>query len=207
MFRSIIDKIVKLHLKQQLKKEGFQEMEPIGCDSNGKRYYSWKDLEELPKSRANQLQNFAVFDDMKMTVENLFSLTDTIIEINHKLATEANQKIRTRLHAQIGALCAEMQWRSTEDTPIDIIMNIAAVLAVREDENPAKFSRIIQEEKVKQFGTEEGEGNFFFLNHRAIQALKPSLIMSAEELRQHLNNLALLKATQDKRSGIILQDK
>jgi hypothetical protein len=207
MFEFIIRKVVQAYLKKSASKDKFAGMEAIGVDSEGKRYLSWKDLESIPKSRANQLQNFAIFDDMKMTVENLFTLTNTLIEINMKAASETNMKVKARLHAQISALCAEMQWRTTEDTPVDVIMNIAAVLAVREDENPNVYSRIIQEEKVKQFEIEEDNANFFFLNHKAFTSLKPSLIMSGDELKKHFNHLLYQKAMQERRSGTILQDK
>lgn len=203
MFKSIIKKLVELYIASGKK----DDLVPIGIDSEGNRYFSWADLESIPKNRSNQLQNFAIFDDLKMTVDNLFDLTNKIIETNSTLATEKNQKKRVRLHAQIGALASEMQWRTTEDTPLDIILNIASVLSVREDEDPNNFSRTIHEEKVAQFEKEEGDGNFFFFNHKAFKAVKPSLIMSGDDMRKHLNHLIYQRRLRDARSGIISQEK
>jgi hypothetical protein len=206
MFKLLIKKIVEAYLNstpRSIKKEG---LVPIGLDSEGNRYYSWEDLESIPKARVNQLQNFAIFDDLKMTVDNLFDLTNKIIEINQKLASNKNEKSKARLHAQIGALASEMQWRTQEDTPLDIILNIASVLAVREDEDPNQFKQTIHEEKVKQLSKEEKDGNFFFLTHEVFGALKPSLIMSGGEWREHSNRLIYRKAQLEKRSGIISRE-
>lgn len=206
MIKYFIKPIVNLYLNSIPKQIKAESLTPIGVDSKGNRYYSWESLDQMPKVRSNKLQDFAIFSDMKMTVESLFELTDKIMELNEKVAVEKNKKVKTRLHAQIAALAQEMQWRTTEDTPLDIILNMAAILAVREDEKPMKFDRLIHEEKVKQFSIEDQEGNFFFLSHELFKTLHPSLVMSGDEYKKHWNNLAYQKAYQKKRSGIISQE-
>ena len=98
-------------------------------------------------------------------------------------------------------------WRSQNLTPSDLLLEMASVLAIREDENPSKFSVKIQDEKKTQFDKETKNGNFFFMNHKAFNSLKPSLIMSEDEYKKHWNKLIQQRLHNEKRLATILQEK
>lgn len=204
MKNPIIRYLVQQYLKATPKTIKAEQLEFIGVDSKGMKYYSWADLEAIPKSRVGQLQNFALLDDMKMNAANLQLITDKIIEVNNSCMAEKAPKNKGKHHAQIGALALEMQWRTQYDTPVDIVLNIAAAVAVREDEDPLAFNNKIHDEKVERFKAEEKDGNFFFINHKVLGNLKPSLIMSADELKSHFNKLMSTQAHQDLRLQTIL---
>lgn len=178
----------------------------IGVDGNGKRYYSWEDMEHIPKCRIGELQSFAMFDELKLTPDNLGQLILAIQELLEKSLAEKDKKKVTKMHAQMFALLEEITWRTKFDTPIDIFTNMAAVLCVREDENPNKFLNSIQEEKVEQFKTEEKNGNFFFTTHKVFNQLKPSLAMSGSEWKTHYNRVILQAHQNELRLKTILQE-
>jgi len=179
----------------------------IGVDANGKRYYSWSEFDQIPKCRISELQSFALFDDMKLTHETLSQIISACHELLEKSLVEKDAKKKTKMHAQLFALLEEITWRAQHDTPIDIVTNMAAILAVREDENPNKFSATTHDEKVEQFKTEERNGNFFFTMHKAFNQLKPSLAMSAEEWKQHYSQEIFRQIQNDTRLKTIFPGK
>ena len=165
------------------------ELTFVGMDENGKKYYSWDELDKVPKCRVDELQNLALMDEMKLTKDQVFALCLAIVQNNENSLTEKNQKKAVMLRSQIDALAHEIMWRAENLTPTDLITEMAAVVCVREDEIPDKFTVRIQSEKTKQFKRESENGNFFFTESKVFNSLKPSLVMSGEEFRKHWNTL------------------
>lgn len=179
----------------------------VGMDQHGNKYYSWDELDQIPKCRVDQLQNLSLMDEMKLTKDQVYALCYAIIENNEKAVSEKDKKKAVMLRSQIDALCNEIIWRSTNLTPTDIINEMAAVLVVRQDEDPSKFTVKIQDEKADQFQKEGDNGNFFFIEHKPFKTLMPSLVMSGEEFKKHWNNLMRQKLHADKRLTTILQER
>lgn len=197
--------IAKWYIESTKKPESHKALELIGVDSEGRKYYTWKDLESVPKSRVAQLQNFALFDEMKLTARNLHAILDAIEQENEAALTDKKNHVRHR--SRIAALCEEIRFRVQQLTPIDILLNLSATLAVREDENPDEFNTVIHDEKVSQFKIEEKRGNFFFLTQNLFQKLKPSLVMSEEEWTKHFQKLIFQDHRNESRLKVISAEK
>jgi len=206
--RNLIVKALYNHyLSKRPKQIKAADLSFIGMDANGKKYYSWDELDQIPKCRVDELQNLSLMDEMKLSQENVFAICTAIIDNNEKSVAEKNGKKATMLRSQIDALANEIMWRSQNLTPSDLLLEMASVLAIREDENPSKFSVKIQDEKKTQFDKETKNGNFFFMNHKAFNSLKPSLIMSEDEYKKHWNKLIQQRLHNEKRLATILQEK
>jgi hypothetical protein len=183
------------------------ELTFVGMDENGKRYYSWDELDKVPKCRVDELQNLSLMDEMKLTKDQVFALCFAIIENNEKTLAEKDQKKAVMMRSQIDALANEIMWRAENLTPTDLILEMAAVVCVREDEAPDQFTVRIQDEKVNQFKKESENGNFFFIESKLFNTLKPSLVMSGEEFKKHWNKLVAQQVHNEKRLQTILQGK
>jgi hypothetical protein len=183
------------------------ELTFVGMDENGKRYYSWDELDKVPKCRVDELQNLSLMDEMKLTKDQVFALCFAIIENNEKTLAEKDQKKAVMMRSQIDFLANEIMWRAENLTPTDLILEMASVVCVREDEAPDQFTVRIQDEKVKQFKAESQNGNFFFVESKLFNTLKPSLVMSGEEFKKHWNNLIQQELHNERRLATILQEK
>jgi hypothetical protein len=155
-------------------------------DSKGIRYYSFASLEKMPLNRLLMLENFTMFHDSKISPESITAICDKIDEINFKLAAEKDQKLKTRLHAQISALTNELKERPGYITPKSTYYNLAAAVTIREDEEPNQFNERIHNEKYATFVKESDNGNAFFLKC----SLLKKLIGSLAGTEDHWTNLS-----------------
>lgn len=203
----LIKAIYSHYISQRPDKIKASELTFVGMDENGNRYYSWDELDKIPKCRVDELQNLSLMDEMKLTKDQVFSLCFAIIQNNEKTLAEKDQKKAVMMRSQIDALANEIMWRAENLTPSTLILEMAAILCIREDETPDQFTVRIQDEKVKQFKSESDKGNFFFIEHQAFNSLKPSLVMSGEEFKKHWNILIAQELHNERRLATILQEK
>jgi hypothetical protein len=145
-------------------------------DSKGTRYYSWENLTDIPKSRYTKLEIFTMWADARISAPTLDEITT---EINKQALATLNEKEPEKKQKQVTAitfLCEEINRRARYAIPPDVLINMAALLVVREDENPDQFSEKIQEEKYQQFVADKNAGHTFFLTFPIFNKLHPQLI-------------------------------
>lgn len=149
-------------------------------DSEGKRYYTWKDLTQLPVCRFQKLESFLMFHSAKIAPDTLENIIAKIAELNLEIPNQTDKKKIVNAHTKIAALCNEVQFRAEYITPEETFFSISAILLVREDEQPDELKNHIFDEKVIQLKKEAENGNTFFLKCPTLLELMPSLIGTVE---------------------------
>lgn len=187
--------------------QNLNTLEQVGKDQDGNIYYSWKDLGELPKDRHVRIEGFSMFDEVKLSEDSLDQILHAIDELNMKLPSEKNMDKKIRYHAQISHLTSEIRFRMKSITPIEVLLNIAACLCVRHDEDQHSFSQVIHQEKLDTFNRELKLGNDFFFKCQTWKRLMPSLIMSSENWGEYMSKSMLQAVREDQRLQIILSKK
>ena len=197
----------KVAFQRFVNAQNINTLERIGSDSNGNSYYSWRDLGEIPRERHLRIEGFTMFDEVKLSPDSLHQILHAIDEINMKLPTEKNHDKKVRYHSQIAHLTGEIRFRMEGITPLEVLLNIAAALSVRQDEDPKTFSQVIHAEKVDQFKEDLKKGVDFFFNSQTWKRLVPTLIMSTENWSAYMTKSTLQAAREGQRLGIILSEK
>ena len=170
------NRALKQFLSDKNKPQELKDLQFEFADSEGVKYYSWERMDLVPTCRANELMGLGMWADAKISPENLVKITDEINKANMAIVAETNKDKRSKLHATISHLCSEISTRKNYAIPSEIIIAMAAVLLVREDENPNTFSEKIQSEKISQLIKEKNNGNTFFLTFPIFKTLLMSLI-------------------------------
>lgn len=183
-----------------------EDLNYIGVDSEGKRYYTWETLTDIPRNRYLEIERINVYIDNKISKNSLAQLSHAIDKTNHMLIKEKDQDKRITLHAQITALTNEIRFRDQYAIPKEVFISLASIICVREDEDPNKFSTTIQTEKTITFEKELDNGNAFFLKSPLSKELLPSLVMSEEAWSNHLGRLVIQETVEKQRLKTILSE-
>lgn len=149
---------LKHYFNDQSKKSGFENMQKVFIDSNGKQYYS-------------------VVNDFDMPNERTKAIEKGVMRLKAGLSGEEDKKIkeamRTALNngkkpdiAMIGFCLTEMDKREELLLHPDVMMDIIANRYIREDEDPFIIDLEIHKEKVKQFWL-DGKGGLYDFFYKA----------------------------------------
>lgn len=163
-------------LSEQNKPVALKDLKYEFVDSKGKRYYSWESMDKVPTNRVNELVGLSMWSDAKISPENLELIAGEIINLNFDIVKGGSKDAQNKKHAQITTLCEELRNRKNYAIPAQVIIPMAAMLCVREDENPNIISNLLQEEKIAEFTSEKMKGNTFFLKSRIFKTLLSQLI-------------------------------
>ncbi len=178
----------------------------VGCDSSGKRYYTWEQLTDIPRNRYLEIERINTYIDNKIGKVSLNTLCHAIEKINHAIIVETNKDKLVTLHAQLSSLVSEIRFRDQYAIPKEVFISLAALICVREDETPSTYSTSIQTEKTTIFEKELNEGNDFFLKTNHFKSLIPSLVMSEEAWSNHLHLLVSQEVAEKQRLTTILSE-
>jgi hypothetical protein len=196
--------IKNLFKSKDKKPDRFADLDFIGKDKKGRKYYAYPNLEDLPMVRFTKGECFRLMDDNKLDAETLAIIVDKINELVPMLASEKKNNLKGRYAAQINALSNELLYRANFLTPESVLLNIAATLSIREDEKPESWNDTVHNEKIKDFEQLLNDGNDFFFQSQAFKGFKASLIMSTEDWTKHIQKLRLQKDQLEQRLKIIL---
>lgn len=181
---------------QQSKPKGFSDLQQIFIDSNGKRYYKYLDDLNLPIKRLQELQRVIMEMDSKLTNKELKTfLTAMSVEMDNAV-NGAKGKI-TNI-ARIGFLIEEMKSRDEILFHADLQFELAGVVLIREDENPAEFDLDLHREKVEQFKKDSTGGLKDFFYNAGLSQYLPYLTLSNEDYDHYLINSKAKIAAQTK---------
>lgn len=155
---------------------------------SGNRYHTFKGKMDLPTIRVVKHQEFMDWyanglmpkDHKKIRMQ----LFECLAHIKAKTKESAERTI------QAGLLLNELELRYTLATPLTAIINIAANLLIREDEDPNKFSASIHEAKCDDIEKELENGTCaFFFNIPQLRNILKLPASSPEELAMLLQKL------------------
>lgn len=163
-------------ISENNKSESLKDLTFVFIDSEGKRYYSWESMDKVPTNRINELIGLGMWAEAKISPESLQELSEEITKNNFEIIKGGKPDEQRRRHARITALCEEMVNRKTYAIPAQVTIAMAAMLCVREDENPNEISNRIQEQKISTFIKEKNNGNTFFLEFPIFKSLLKQLV-------------------------------
>lgn len=178
LYRIFKRQILKIYYSEQSSKKGFEKMEPIFVDSEGRRYFKVKNDFDLPILRAKELE--------KRLQRNMSGLSDNNLNMFIKAMKKALNDGKKPDLSMIGHLLIEMERRQDLLLHEDIMFDIVAFTLIREDEDPAVIDLNIHDEKVKQFMKDSKEGLFDFFYRAGLMEYLPYLKNMEEDWNEYL---------------------
>lgn len=187
---------LKLAFNSQSKPKGFEGMQQVFIDSNGKRYYSYHDDLDLPILRGKEVQKRIQLIQASMSEANLLKFLDAM-----EIALNSGKKIET---AVIGHLIIEMRKRVGIWVDMDLLFDTVAIAYIREDEDKAIWDKIIHQEKIEQFKKDSQGGLYDFFYRAGLIEFIPFLGKSTDEWNEYfLNSESKMKAMNKHLASII----
>lgn len=208
MIKTWLRKQAAIYLIEKAKTPiGKESMQFAGVDHEGRKYYTWPELKNIPTCRLQEIEALGYFADAAINKENLQSLARSIQQVNQELIAEKTEKNKPILHARISALADELMFRNDYIIPKSITCQIAAVIFVREDEPSEKYVQHIQDEKAATFEKMVNDGAAFFFDTPIMKTVLSSYI--GQDVK--LQTLSLLwtrdKENQLRRMEVIMSGK
>jgi hypothetical protein len=140
-------------------------------DHKGRHYYGWEDFAQMPPARANEVDDVLLQIDAGLSHSQLTTLSAAITSALSDAIEAKEPKVRTRHIAKANAIAMELQSRPKQIVPRECYYALAAICAVRQDEDPDKFDPTIQGEKMQTFREAAEAGHAFFTHQAAFAKL------------------------------------
>lgn len=181
--------------QQKRDKGGKPELIYAFTDSDGNRYYTWTENDMIPVCRYQKLQNLIMHLELNLAPKQLDELNEAIQTQLQKLMSAKNDTERAKIGAKLAAYTNEIGMRKEYCMPAELMTEIAAVYAVRQDEKADEVVERIQSEKVDQFNADIKKGVDFFFRLPKLVRLMNWSEMSSDALQAYLT-----KSTADQLS-------
>lgn len=166
--------------KAKTKPKGFEDLHFAFRDSEGRKYYTFKD-------------GFDVY--MKRKVEIDTKLTELSAQLSKRELSDIVEAMKKAINrkqpdiATIGFLVNEIEKRNEMLVHEEIMFDLLALHYVREDENPAKVDSEIHDEKLAYF--RQSERLDFFFENQMLKELFPMLEHFGTNLKTFMNDTAV----------------
>jgi len=157
-------------------------------DALGRKYFKFIDDMDIPVIRKGQIQLFLTELSRGLDGnETVMFLDNMEKQIEAALAMPKNVAGVSKYLASLSHLVGEMKLRKENILHPTLLMDMAAVMFIREDENPFEFDRKIHNEKVETFVNDVSEriGLYDFFVQAKLNAYIPYL----EQLTQDFKGL------------------
>ena len=152
--------LLKIYALEQDAKIETSALEKWFIDSNGKQYFKFPKQMALPIERMGKLNEFYTHLSAGISGSEMAK----IISAMDNILSEGIGKPETA--SKMGALVHILKQRQQLVFHTEILYNILAVQAIREDEKPEVYSNEMQMEKVSQFKEEVANQNSYFFFHQ-----------------------------------------
>lgn len=158
--RRIARKLAEDHYRPR----NFTDLSFAFTDKEGRKYYAYRNLSELPTSRFTNLQSVLRMADAGMDRKEAKWLGDQILKSNDKLRTAKSAEQRRNAHAELDVLAKQVLIERAEVIPEDVYYDMAATCCVREDEDPGVIDMTIHLQKFAFLRDAGHHGASFFLH-------------------------------------------
>lgn len=148
LFRKRFNKFI--YHDQRLKPKDFELLDYKFTDSNGMRYYRYREEFKIPLSRKGEIEDLMIELKNCMTNDEM----GKFIEGMKKALNDGDLTM-------IGFLLTEIEDRRNWLARSEILWHLAAAITIREDEDPAEFDEEIQRQKIAQFQKDHALHDFF----------------------------------------------
>lgn len=153
-------------------------------DQHGRHYYGWEDFAHMPPARANEVDDVLLQIDAGLSHAQLSTLSTAITSALADAIESRDPKVRNRHIAKANAIAMELQARPKQIVPRECYYALAAICAVRQDEDPAAFDPTIQAEKMQTFRDAAEAGHAFFTQQGAFVKLLGATHSSVDAFAQ-----------------------
>lgn len=183
---------LKFAFTQQGKPKDFSGLTQVFIDSEGKRYFKYNVETDFPYERFSALQ--ICMAELRSKISSI-ELQEFLEAMDKELLNLVSQDKKGISGAsKIGWLIGELKWRSENLIHLDLLYQFAAVIYIRQDEDPAKVDKAIEREKIEQFkkdcaALEGGTWDFFF--RAPFRDFMPSNVLSEESWNEYLTTSSL----------------
>lgn len=178
LLRVFRKQILESYYSERSKSKGFESMEYVFTDSNGKRYFkNSRDL-DMPIKRFREVQKMIMLIKAGLSEDSV-----PLILSNMKDALNSGKKSDI---SRIGFLVEELSLRVNIWIDPDTLFKTAALMYIREDENPTDIDLSIHKQKVEQFKIDSTGGRYDFFTSAGITAYIPFLGITESEFEDYL---------------------
>ena len=174
---------LKYAFDEQSKPPSFDLLETIFVDSNGKRYFRYKDDFDIPILRKGKLEQLIKELGYGISKDEMTLFLDAMEKALNKGQADVSK---------IGFLVTQMRERKDILIHPEILFEMVTTLYIREDENPALIDEEIHKEKFEQLKKDSQGGLYDFFYTAGLQTYIPYLTKLEEDW-----NLYLEKATKE----------
>ena len=157
---------LKMVFDEQSKPVNFDLLEAKFVDSNGKKYFKYKDDFDIPILRKGKLEQLLQELRSGISGDELGMFLDAMDKSLNKGQADV---------AKIGFIITEMRDRKELLLHPDILFEMVTVLYIREDENPALIDEEIHVEKYNQFKKDSQGGLYDFFYGAGLKRYIPYL--------------------------------
>lgn len=162
------------------------ELSFIGSD--GHKYYSFKPDSSLPLARFSEQLMLLEHLRAGLLGDEISALMDLIDGANVDYL-KAKDKEKIRHSARIGAYTSLVRSRTSNILHHKLLLRMATVWLVREDENPATINKEIAAEKELFFASEcENANAYFFFQKTGFKGLQAFITLSENEFQELWNH-------------------
>lgn len=164
--------------KGYLRPRGFEGMQHAFSGTDGRAYYTWLDLGEMTPVRQKHIERCLKFADAGIGEKTLDQLCTAgeVANMEAMKAGKANEK--SKAHSRIAYIFGELRNRAKDVIPEEVYYDMAAIFAVREDEDPRTFDVAIHGQKIAMFKEAGTSGHDFFAALPGFKKLLGSLLTS-----------------------------
>ena len=150
------------------------------ADTKGRKYYRFNDLKNMPLALLEQLTI------LQLEVESRIKGADLDEWIAHCKRIVSSGS-RTAV-ADVGHMLGALEERRTILLDPTLMLEMAALLYIREDEDPTQYSKDLHAEKFKQFNEEKAGGLYDFFLSAGLSRYLPSAGFTPIEWEKFLEN-------------------
>ncbi|HWB64862.1 MAG TPA: hypothetical protein VG603_15200 [Chitinophagales bacterium] len=149
-------------------------------DSKGKKYYRFNDLKNMPLALLEQLTI------LQLEIESRIKGPDLDEWIAHcKSIVSSGSKTAI---ADIGHMLGALEERRTVLLDPVLLMEVAALLYIREDEEPTSYNKDLHREKFIQFNEDKKDVLYDFFVSAGLSRYIPSASFTPQSWNQFLKN-------------------
>jgi hypothetical protein len=182
-------------LKNLFKRKNKPELSPVKDKlihlfkgSDGRDYYGFKVDSDLPLARFEV--QLMLLEHMRagMTGEEITTILDNIDMLVAEMV-KASDKDRPSYGAKIGTMTTIARARMSNSLHHELLLSMAAIWVVRDDEDPIKYNQDIHDQKRTFFAAECKEGSAYdFFQRTGFAGLPTYIQLSESELNELWSN-------------------
>lgn len=174
--------------------QGFGGMQHVFSGPDGRAYWSWQDIGEMPIVRQKHIERCLKMSDAGIGEKALDELCTMGEKANMEALKSSKADERSKAHSRVAYIFGEIRRRPSEVIPEEVYHDMAAVFAVREDEDPAVFDPVIHGQKIQMFEQAAKRGHDFFGKLPALKMLLGSLLTTEAACIELLSGWAATRA-------------